>query len=53
MIAYQERLKMCNVSNLAKQQLMLHRIILWMVQVPDEDKWEESVRACEMGQTQR
>lgn len=26
--ACKERVKMCNVPNLAKQQLMLHRIIL-------------------------
>lgn len=53
MTAYKERLKICDVPNLAKQQLMLHRIILYMVQVLDEHKWEEPVWAREMGQTQR
>lgn len=38
MTAYKERLKICDVPNLAKQQLMLHRIILYMVQVLDEHK---------------
>lgn len=40
----QGKRKMCNAPNLAKQQL---------AQEPDEDKWEESVQACEMRQTQR